>query len=86
MADRIRTMSAGTFSGFESRISQRAASSIRTMTMEMAVYRILMVAAKTLMLVRDKPERICQRMTMPAFEVGTRRAAYTTIVSTLMGQ
>jgi hypothetical protein len=51
------------------------------MTMEMAVYRMLMVAAKTLMLVRDRPERICQRIIMPAFEVGTRRDAYTDIIS-----
>jgi hypothetical protein len=37
------------------------------------------------MLVRDNPERICQRMTMPAFEVGTSSAAYTDFVSRLDG-
>jgi hypothetical protein len=77
MADKSMTASDEMYSGWLSIISVKAAIRTKMTTTQMAEYRMLIVAVKTLALVKAHPERACQRMRIPAFVVGVSRWAYT---------
>jgi hypothetical protein len=54
-----------------------AANSTMTATTDIAEYRILKVAAKTLALIKAHPERICQRIGIPALDDVISKREYT---------